>query len=86
MTHEEPWRPGETPEEDAARREAYRRLGEAARRMGVPIERLAALLRAVARNETETRAFLSEVYGVPDTLLDDLLRLRLADLEDDGNS
>jgi hypothetical protein len=87
MTPDEPWRPGETPEEDAARREAYRRLGEAARRVGVPIERLAALLRAVARNEAETRELLSrEVYGVPDALLDDLLRLRLADLEDEEES
>jgi len=41
-------------------------------------------VRQVAHNESETRRFLSEeVYGVPDALLDDLLRLRLADLPGD---
>lgn len=76
----EPWQPGETPEERAARREAYRRLAEAARRVGVPIERLASMLREVAHNEAETRRFLAEeVYGVPDDLLDDLIRVRTAE-------
>jgi hypothetical protein len=80
----EPWQPGETPEEQAARREAYRRLVDAARRVGLPLERLAGMLRQVARNEETTRRFLaSEVYGVPDPLLDDLIRVRLADLARD---
>lgn len=81
MSTREPWQPGETPEEQAARREAYERLAAAARRVGLPLERLGGLLRQVARNETETRRFLAdEVYGVPDAALDDLLRARLADL------
>lgn len=76
-----PWNPGETPEERAARAEAYERLAAAARRTGTSLERLHDLLRQVARNETETRRFLAdEVYGVSDTLLDDLIRLRLADI------
>jgi hypothetical protein len=76
----EPWRPGETPEEMEARREAYRRLAEAARRVGMPLEKLASMLREVARNEEETRRFLAEeVYGVPDDLLDDLIRVRMAE-------
>ena len=83
----EPWQPGETPEEQAARREAYQRLANAAQRIGLPLERLAQLLRQLARNEAETRRFLSEqVYGVPDELLDDLLRVRLADVNDKGHS
>ena len=77
----DPWRPGDTEEEHAARTEAYQRLSEAARRVGLPLERLGQLLREVARNETETRRFLAgEVYGVPDDLLDDLVRVRLTDL------
>lgn len=81
MSTREPWQPGETPEEQAARSEAYARLSAAARRVGVPLERLGSLLRQVANNEAETRQFLStEVYGVPDDLLDDLLRVRLEDL------
>ena len=81
----EPWQPGETPEEQAARREAYQRLVDAAKRVGLPLERLARAIGAVARNETETRRFLSdEVYGVPDDLLDDLVRVRLRDLADRG--
>lgn len=77
----EPWQPGETPEEQAARRDAYERLSRAARRVGLPLERLAGMLRQVARNEAETRRFLSrEVYAVPDELLDDLVRVRLAEL------
>ena len=75
----EPWHPGDTPEEIAARREAYQRLAEAARRVGVPLEQVSSLLRQVAHNETETRRFLAEeVYGVPDDLLDDLIRVRSA--------
>jgi hypothetical protein len=77
----QPWEPGETPEEQAARREAYQRLVDAARRVGLPLEQLSGALRQVARNETETRRFLAEeVYGVPDALLDDMVRVRLADL------
>ena len=84
MSTREPWDPGETPDEQAARREAYERLSAAARRVGLSLERLSDVLRQVTRNETETRRFLSEeVYGVPDTLLDDLLRVRLADLPAD---
>lgn len=80
----EPWQPGETPDEQAARKEAYRRLAEAARRVGLPLERLGTLLQQVATNEEETRRFLSEgVYGVPDQLLDDLLRVRMKDLDRD---
>jgi hypothetical protein len=82
----QPWEPGETPEEQAARREAYQRLVDAARRVGMPLEQLGSALREVARNETETRRFLAEeVYGVPDGLLDDMVRVRLADLAE-GNS
>jgi 8-oxo-dGTP pyrophosphatase MutT (NUDIX family) len=81
MSTREPWEPGETPDEQAARREAYERLSAAARRVGVSLERLGELLRKVTRNEAETRRFLSdEVYGVPDALLDDLVRVRMADL------
>lgn len=84
MTTREPWHPGETPDEQAARREAYERLSAAARRVGLSLERLGHVLRQVAHNETETRRFLSEeVYGVPDTLLDDLLRVRMADLPEE---
>lgn len=78
---EMPWKPGETPADRAARQEAYERLARAARRVGVPIGRLSEMLREVGRNEQATRDFLSrEVYGVPDDLLDDLVRVRLADL------
>jgi 8-oxo-dGTP pyrophosphatase MutT (NUDIX family) len=84
MSTREPWDPGETPDEQAARREAYERLSAAARRVGLSLERLSDVLRQVTRNETETRRFLAdEVYGVPDALLDDLLRVRLADLPDE---
>lgn len=83
MSTREPWHPGETPDEQAARREAYERLSAAARRVGLPLERLSSLLRQVAHNEAQTRRFLAdEVYGVPDPLLDDLLRVRLEDLAD----
>jgi len=80
----EPWQPGETADEQEARKEAYRRLAAAARRIGLPLERLSSLLQQVATNEEETRRFLSrEVYGVPDELLDDLLRVRIKDLDRD---
>jgi hypothetical protein len=76
-----PWPAGETPEERAARRRAYERLAAAARRLGVPLERLHRALKQVAVNEAETRRFLADVvYDVPDPLLDDLLRVRLAQL------
>ena len=79
----EPWHPGETVEEQARRREAYERLLSAARRVGMPAQQLAGLLRQVAQNETQTRRFLTEqVYGVPDDLLDDLIRIRLSELPD----
>lgn len=78
---DEPWREAEKPEEEQARRAAYARLLAAARRVGLSTERLSTLLREVTRNEEETRRFLAdEVYGVPDDLLDDLVRVRLADL------
>ena len=81
----EPWHPAETPEEQEARRAAYQRLAAAARRVGLPMERLAQALRTLEDNETATRRFLAEeVYGVPDTRLDDLVRVRLADLLHNG--
>jgi 8-oxo-dGTP pyrophosphatase MutT (NUDIX family) len=80
----EPWGPGETPEEEAARREAYERLAGAAKRVGMSMERLGEMLRQLLDNETETRRFLAEeVYGVPDEVLDDLLRIRLNDLREE---
>jgi hypothetical protein len=80
----EPWHPGETPEEQAARREAYQRLADAAARVGLPLERLRKALLHLGENEAGTRRFLAdEVYGVPDGLLDDLVRVRLGDLEVD---
>jgi hypothetical protein len=83
----DPWHPGETPDERAARAEAYRRLSAAARRVGVSLERLGSMLRRVADNEERTRRFLAEeVYGVPDDLLDDLVRIRLASLDEDGDT
>lgn len=85
MTVPQPWQPGESPEEEAARREAYQRLVDAARRVGLPVDRLSALLRQVTRNEDETRRFLrEEVYGVPDDLLDDMVRVRLKDLGEEA--
>lgn len=81
---DQPWKPGDTPEEQAARQEAYRRLAAAARRVGVTVDQLGKALREVARNEAETRRFLAEeVYGVSDDLLDDLVRVHLADLHTD---
>jgi hypothetical protein len=80
----EPWSPAEIPDDEAARREAYERLARAARRAGMSLDRLNAMLRQVTRNEEETRRFLAEhVYGVPDELLDDLVRVRMADLARD---
>jgi hypothetical protein len=74
----EPWDEAETPEEQAARRDAYRRLAEAARRVGLSVDSLADMMRQVAHNEVQTRRFLSEqVYGVPDAELDTLLRARM---------
>jgi hypothetical protein len=82
----EPWRGGETAGEQAARREAYERLVAAFRRAGLPVERLARMLRQVAANEAETRRFLAEeVYGVPDDILDDMVRIRMQELDaEDG--
>ena len=81
----EPWHPGETADEQEARREAYRRLLDAARRVGLSVQNLGAMLGQVAHNESETRRFLAdEVYGVPDDLLDDLLRVHLKDLDGGG--
>ncbi len=80
----EPWKPQETPEEQAIRREAHQRLADAVKRAGHPLERLGQLLSQVAQNEAETRRFLAEeVYGVPDDLLDDLVRIHLADNDND---
>jgi len=77
----EPWFEGETNEERQARRDAYERLAGAAGRLGMPLERLGAMLRQLQRNESETRRFLAEIYRVPDDSLDDFLRLRMQDLE-----
>jgi hypothetical protein len=78
----EPWKYPEDTGDRAARREAYERLARAARRAGMSIERLNEMLRQVTRNEQATRRFLAEeVYGVPNELLDDLLRVRMSDLD-----
>jgi hypothetical protein len=80
----EPWKSPEDASERAARREAYERLARAAKRAGMSIERLNEMLRQVTHNEQQTRRLLAdEVYGVPDELLDDLLRVRMTDLEED---
>jgi hypothetical protein len=80
MNVNQPWNPGETPDEQDARRQAYERLASAARRVGLSLERLSDVLRQVTTNEAETRRFLAdEVYGVPDEHLDDFLRVRMAD-------
>jgi hypothetical protein len=82
MDVNQPWHPGETPDEQDARRQAYERLSAAARRVGLSLERLSGMLRQVTTNEAETRRFLAdEVYGVPDEHLDDFLRVRMADAE-----
>jgi hypothetical protein len=66
------------------REQEYARLAAVARQAGLPIERLAAALRALARAEGETRRMLArDVYGIPEELLDDVLRIRLSDLEVD---
>lgn len=86
MSMREPWDEGETPDEQAARREAYRRLADAARRVGLSLESLGGMLRQVTHNEVETRRFLAEkVYGVPDEYLDDFLRTRMGDDKEGGN-
>jgi hypothetical protein len=81
MPVREPWFEGETPEERQERREAYERIAGSASRLGLPLERLAAMLRQLHENEAETRRFLADIYHVPDDSLDDYLRLRLKDLE-----
>ena len=81
MPVREPWFEGETNEERQARRDAYERLAGAAGRLGLPLERLAVLLRQLQTNEAETRRFLADIYHVPDDSLDDYLRLRMNDLE-----
>jgi hypothetical protein len=81
MPVREPWFEGESNEERQARRDAYERLAGAAGRLGLPLERLAAMLRQLQSNETETRRFLTEMYRVPDDSLDDYLRVRMKDLE-----
>ncbi|HEV7589988.1 MAG TPA: hypothetical protein VGO40_17865 [Longimicrobium sp.] len=81
MPVREPWFEGETPEERQVRRDAYERIAGSASRLGLPLERLAAMLRQLAANETETRRFLSEIYHVPDDSLDDYVRIRMKDLE-----
>jgi hypothetical protein len=84
MPVREPWFEGETPEERQVRRESYERIAKSASRLGLPLERLAALLRQLHANEAETRRFLAEIYRVPDDSLDDYLRLRMKDLDDDA--
>ena len=81
MPVREPWFEGESNEERQARRDAYERLAGAAGRLGLPLERLAAMLRQLHANEAETRRFLAEIYRVPDDSLDDYLRVRLKDLD-----
>jgi hypothetical protein len=81
MPVREPWFEGETPEERQARREAYERIAGSASRLGLPLERLADMLRQLHANEAETRRFLADIYHVPDDSLDDYVRLRLKDLE-----
>jgi hypothetical protein len=72
---------GEDPRE---REEEFARLASLARQAGLPIERMAAALRALERAESETRRVLArDVYGIPEELLDDVLRLRLRELEGD---
>ncbi|HYH80078.1 MAG TPA: hypothetical protein VEX86_09775 [Longimicrobium sp.] len=83
MPVREPWFEGETNEERQSRREAYERIAGAAGRLGMPLEQLGGLLRQLYRNEADTRAFLAEIYHVPDDALDDYLRLRLKDLKEE---
>ena len=78
------WRGEPDPSEQERRQASLERLAAAARRLGVSTERMAGLLRELEKNEVATRRFLAdEVYGVPDDLLDDLVRLRLVDLEEE---
>jgi hypothetical protein len=87
MPVREPWFEGESNEERQARRDAYERLAGAAGRLGLPLERLAAMLRQLHANEAETRRFLGEIYHVPDDSLDDYLRVRMKDLDrEDGST
>ena len=85
MPVREPWFEGETPEERQTRREAYERIAKSASRLGLPLERLAALLRQLQTNEAETRRFLADIYRVPDDSLDDYLRIRMRDLDDEAS-
>jgi len=86
MLVREPWFENESNEERQARREAYERIAGAAARLALPLERLDAALHQLYRNEAETRRFLADLYRVPDDSLDDFLRLRLKDLEEDGDA
>jgi hypothetical protein len=78
---DQPWNPGDTPDEEKERREAYMRLVYSAKRVGISLAELHNMLGQVAANEAATRQFLAdEVYGVPDDLLDDLVRVHMEDL------
>ena len=67
-------------DDDARRREVLERLAAAARRLGLPRERLALLLRKLEANEEATRSFLArEVYGVTEEELDEMLRRELGE-------
>lgn len=72
-------RPADEPAgDDALRREALERLAAAARRLGLPAERLALLLRKLEANELATREFLArEVYNVSEEELDQLIKRKL---------
>jgi len=83
MLLREPWFEDESDEERQARRDAYERIASAAARLRLPLERLDAMLHHLRQNEDETRRFLADLYHVPDDSLDDFLRLRLKDLEDE---
>lgn len=70
------------PGDRSERADAYERLVTAARKAGISLERLHSMLRQVAENEAAGRELLRDtVYGVPDEFLDDLVRVRLADLD-----
>lgn len=63
-------------------REARERLARAVQRAGLPLERLALLMRRLGENEAITRRFLAEqVYGVSDAELDALVRERIRQLD-----
>lgn len=75
------WPPESREDEAGERAEAYSRLLDAARTAGVNLDRLHSMLRQVADNEAATREFLRDtVYGAPDDFIDDLIRLRVAEL------